>query len=237
MINSSLCPRKRIGVFYSVQTELLSTIKIKRVNLSSIDDEILTRIAQAIRRRREDMGLTVRALAGRSGVSASMISDVERAAKSPTISTLAALSKALEMPLSTLVESREPTRMRVLKASERQWLIEPSTSAKRDRFAPTVAGSEVEFLRYVVPAHTLAGPFPAHAPGTIEHVYLAAGAVRLTLGNDVANLEAGDSCSCYADLPHGFDNREGDIPAELIIVVEPPSVPTSDRPRRRERGR
>jgi transcriptional regulator with XRE-family HTH domain len=203
--------------------------------LSSIDDNILTRIAHFIRKRREDMGLTVRALASRSGVSSSMISDVERAAKSPTISTLAALSKALEMPLSTLVDSREPTRMRVVKASERQWLVETATGAKRDRFVPTVAGSDVEFLRYVVPPHTLAGPFPAHARGTIEHVYLATGSVRVTLGNDIAELEAGDSCSCYADMPHAFDNREGETPAELIIVVEPPGVSASERPRRNDK--
>jgi transcriptional regulator with XRE-family HTH domain len=204
--------------------------------LSSIDDKILTRIARAIRRRREEMSLTVRALASRSGVSSSMISDVERAAKSPTISTLAALSEALEIPLSTLVESREPARLRVVKAAERQWLVESGTGAKRDRFMPTVAGSEVEFLRYVVPPQTLAGPFPAHAPGTIEHVYLAAGAVRVMLGNEVAYLQEGDSCSCYADLPHGFDNREGKTPAELIIVVELPRALISARARRHERG-
>ncbi|MBC9877758.1 cupin domain-containing protein [Bradyrhizobium sp. INPA01-394B] len=183
------------------------------------------------------MSLSVRALASRSGVSSSMISDVERAAKSPTISTLAALSEALEMPLSTLVESPEPTRLRVVKAAERQWLVEPGTGAKRDRFMPTVAGSEVEFLRYVVPPKTLAGPFPAHAPGTIEHVYLVSGALQITLGNDVADLKAGDSCSCYADLPHGFDNRHSKTPAELIIVVEPPRAAMSDRARRHERGR
>jgi len=204
--------------------------------LSSIDDNILTQIAQAIRRRREELSLTVRALASRSGVSSSMISDVERAAKSPTISTLAALSEALEMPLSMLVESRQPARLRVVKAVERQWLVESGTGAKCDRFMPTVAGSEIEFLRYVVPPRTLAGPFPAHAPGTIEHVYLVSGALRITLGNDVADLQAGDSCSCYADLPHGFDNRDGKTPAELIIVVEPPRASMSDRARRHERG-
>lgn len=182
------------------------------------------------------MSLTVRALASRSGVSSSMISDVERAAKSPTISTLAALSEALEMPLSTLVESREPVRLRVVKAAERQWLVEAGTGAKRDRFTPTVAGSDIEFLRYVVPPQTLAGPFPAHAPGTIEHVYLAAGAVQLMLGKDVAYLQAGDSCSCYADLPHGFDNREGKTPAELIIVVESPRASMPDWARRRVTG-
>ena len=183
------------------------------------------------------MGLTVRALASRSGVSSSMISDVERAAKSPTISTLAALSEALEVPLATMVESREPARMRVVKAAERQLLVEPGTGAKRDRFMPTVAGSEVEFSRYVVPPRTRVGPFPPHAPGTIEHIYLAAGSVRVTLGNDVAQLQAGDRCSCYADLAHGFDNREGKVAAELIIVVEPPGALRSDQPRRRERGR
>jgi quercetin dioxygenase-like cupin family protein len=102
---------------------------------------------------------------------------------------------------------------------------------------PTVAGSEIDFLRYVVPPQTVAGPFPAHAAGTIEHVYLAAGAVRVTLGNDAADLQAGDSCSCFADLSHGFDNRDGKTAAELIIVVEPPRGSASDLPKRHERGR
>lgn len=178
--------------------------------------------------------MTVRGLATRSGVSASMISDVERGLKSPTISTLAALAEALEMPLSTLVESPAPARMRVVKASERQWLVEAGTGSKRDRFGPAVTGSEVEFLRYVVPPHASAGPFAAHAPGTIEHVYVASGAVRITLGEDGADLRVGDTCSCFADVPHGFDNREGKVPAELIVVVEPPRV--SERSTRRRRG-
>ena len=153
--------------------------------------------------------------------------------KSPTVSTLAALAEALEMPLSTLVESRAPTRMRVVKASERQWLVEAGTGSKRDRFAPTVAGSEIEFLRYVVPPHTSAGPFPPHAPGTIEHLYLVSGKIRVALGKDAADLEAGDSCSCFADEPHSFDNRDGKVPAELIVVIEPPRI--SEQPTRHRR--
>jgi quercetin dioxygenase-like cupin family protein len=151
-----------------------------------------------------------------------MISDVERGLKSPTISTLAALADALDVPLATLVGSETPERIRVLKASERQWLVDEGTGGKRDRFSPTVGGSEIEFLRYVVPPRTSAGPFLAHAPGTIEHVYVASGKVRVTLGSDTADLEAGDVCSCLADEPHSFDNRHGKLPAELIIVVEPP---------------
>ena len=201
--------------------------------MSSKDDSLLTRVSQLIRRRREERRLSVRALGSRSGISPSMISDVERGLKSPTISTLAALAGALEMPLSALVESPAPRRMRVVKASERQWLVEAGTGSKRDRFAPTVAGSEIEFLRYVLPPQTSAGPFPPHTPGRIEHLYLVSGKIRVTLGRDVADLETGDSCSCFADEPHGFDNRSGKVPAELIIVTEPPRV--SARPTRRGR--
>jgi transcriptional regulator with XRE-family HTH domain len=205
----------------------MSTKKNGNGNLSSKNDALLTRISKVLRKRREDMGLTVRALANRSGISSSMISDVERALKSPTISTLASLAQALGLPLSAVVDSQPPMRMRVVRASERQLLIEPSTGAKRDYFGPAIAGSEVEFLRYVVPPHTLVGPVPAHAPGTIEHVYLASGSVRVILGDEVADLQTGDTCSCFADLPHGFDNREGEIPADLIIVVEPPRASMS----------
>lgn len=177
------------------------------------------------------MGLSVRALGSRSGISPSMISDVERGLKSPTITTLAAFAEALEMPLSALVEGPTSTRMRVVKASERQWLVDAGNGCRRDRFAPTVAGSEVEFLRFVLPPHTSAGPFPAHAPGTIEHLYVASGKIRVTLGQETADLEAGDSCSCFADEPHGFDNRDGKVPAELVIVIEAPRA--SERPMRR----
>jgi quercetin dioxygenase-like cupin family protein len=68
----------------------------------------------------------------------------------------------------------------------------------------------------------------------IEHVYLASGKLRITLGKDAAELEAGDVCSCFADEPHSFDNRDGKLPAELIIVVEPPRGP--ERPARHSRS-
>jgi hypothetical protein len=35
-------------------------------------------------------------------------------------------------------------------------------------------------------------------------------------------LEAGDSCTCFADTAHRFDNREGKVEALIYIVVEQP---------------
>src|SRR5690242_3842592 len=62
-----------------------------RTTLSTIADKIAQEVGLAIKARREALGFTLRVLADRSGVSSSMISDIERGAKSPTISTLSRL--------------------------------------------------------------------------------------------------------------------------------------------------
>jgi transcriptional regulator with XRE-family HTH domain len=181
-------------------------------------------VAQAVRGRREQLGLSLRALASKSGVSSSMISDIERGTKSPTISTLSALAQALGVPLSALVESAAfpAPRIHVVRASESPAFIDPSSGARRYHLGLALGGSKVEFLRYAVPSHVTAGPFAPHARGTIEHMYLAAGSIRATFGADTVTLEAGDSCTCLADMPHHFDNREGEVEALIYIVVERP---------------
>jgi transcriptional regulator with XRE-family HTH domain len=193
-------------------------------NVSTKADNVSARVAQAVKRRREQLGLTLRDLASQSGVSASMISDIERAAKSPTISTLAALAQALGMPMSALVDSTAPlaSRIHVVRAAERPKFIDTKSGAKRDTFGPTLSGSKVEFLSYAVPPRKVAGPFAAHASGTIEHMHLAAGSIRAVFGSETVTLEAGDSCTCFADIAHRFDNREGKVEALIYIVVEWP---------------
>ena len=192
--------------------------------MTSIEDKAVTWVAQAVRERRERLGLTLRALAARSGVSSSMISDIERRTKSPTISTLALLANALEIPLAALVDVAPPTpgAVYVERAAGHMSLTDPDSGAKRERVGPALAGSKLEILRYTLPAHCAAGPFPAHARGTLEHVYVAQGSMRVLIGTEAVTLEAGDSCTCLADRPHGFDNRTGHKAALIYFVIEPP---------------
>jgi transcriptional regulator with XRE-family HTH domain len=185
-------------------------------------DDVAVRVGRTIKTRREQLGLSLRALAAKSGVSASMISDIERGAKSPTISILAGLADALEVPVSDLVDTTSPLagRIKVVRRSEQPALVDPASGAKRTSFGPPVAGSRIEFLSYLVPPRVIAGPFAAHAAGTIEHVHLAAGRLRVELGNEVVSLQTGDSCSCRADVPHRFDNSRGKVKALIYLVVE-----------------
>jgi transcriptional regulator with XRE-family HTH domain len=190
--------------------------------VSTIADKLTAQVAQAIKTRREQLGLTLRALAARSGVSASMVSDLERGTKSPTIATLAAIAEALGLPVSALVDIAAPPtgRIRVVRAAERSELVDPKSGARRDSFGPPLPGSKVEFLRYTVPPRTVAGPFAPHVGGTIEHMHLAKGRMRAVFGADEVMLEAGDSCACVADTPHRFDNSKSKVEALIYLVVE-----------------
>lgn len=188
------------------------------------DTDVSSWVGQAIKTRREQLGLTLRGLAQQSGVSSSMISDIERGTKSPTISTLAALAQALGVPLATLVSSTTGSagRIHVVRAADRPEFVDPTSGARRNSFSAAFPGSKVELLRYVVPPHRLAGPFAPHGSGTIEHMHVASGSIRCVFGTDVVELEAGDSCTCFADVSHHFDNRNGEVEAMIYIVVERP---------------
>ncbi len=190
--------------------------------MSTIADKVARRVGRAVKARREELRLTLRALAAKSRISSSMISDIERGAKSPTISTLSVLAAALGIPLSTLVDVAAPAsaRIRVVRGSERLPLVDPASGALRESFGPAVASSKVEFLRYVVQPRSVAGPFPPHPRGTIEHIHVASGAVRVVVGEEAVMLAAGDSCSCHADARHLFDNADGDVEALLYLVIE-----------------
>jgi uncharacterized cupin superfamily protein len=163
-------------------------------------------------------------------------------AKSPTISTLAALAGALGVPLAALVEAAAAGGGSIVveRAAARPPLTDPDSGAVRDRIGPVFAGSgRIEIIRLRLPPRCVAGPFPAHAGGTLERIHLAQGNIHVRLGSEAVMLEAGDSCTCRSGEPHSFDNSAGDVAALICIVIEPPAVPDSSRtrtvPRRRRR--
>ena len=99
---------------------------------SSIVDE-MTMLARRIREAREERALSLRALAQSSGVSRSMLSDIERAAKSPTISLLSAIAEGLDLPLSALLDGGGPALSvipRLIRA-ENQRTIRDSSGVQR----------------------------------------------------------------------------------------------------------
>lgn len=192
--------------------------------MSTIEDKTAVQIGQTVKTRREELGMSLRGLAASSGVSPSMISDIERGAKSPTISTLAMIAGALGVALAALVEPVDGPRIHVNRASGRRAAVDRVSGARHENVRAEGVGGQAEFFRYLVPARASVGPFAAHPSGTIEHIYVAAGALRFICGDEDVQLETGDSCSCLTDVPHSFDNSKGKAEVVLYLVIEHPSA-------------
>lgn len=187
--------------------------------MSTIENIISVRMGRVVKQQREAAGFSLRMLATRSGISPSMISDIERGTKSPTVTTVVRLAQALGVSAAALIDGGTgPTpRIRVLRGGEGAGGDDP---APWESLNPATPGSRIDFVRYQIPPATTLGPATAHAPGTIEHMHVAAGTVRVTVGDETAELSAGDSCSCRADAPHGVENPDASVEALIYLIVE-----------------
>ena len=163
--------------------------------------------------------MSLRTLAARSGISPSMISDIERGTKSPTVTTVVRLAQALGVSAAALVDggASEVSRIRVLRRGEGVGGEHP---ARWESLAPVAPGSRIDFVRYEIPPATVLGPTDAHAAGTVEHMHVARGTVRVTVADETAELAAGDSCSCRTDAPHAIENPAPSAEALVYLIVE-----------------
>src|SRR5512147_2541846 len=85
---------------------------------AEVDHQI--HIGPRVRALRDAMDLSLRDLAERSGVSAPMLSQVERGETSPTLAVAARIAAGLELRLSQLLRLDEAGTVTVVRAGERR---------------------------------------------------------------------------------------------------------------------
>ncbi len=167
-------------------------------------------VGTRIRSLREGMDLSLRDLAERSGVSAPMLSQVERGETSPTLSVAERIAGGLELSLSQLLRLDETDGVVVVRAAERR-----HGGAPRHRYevlTPPLPGLRAEVsLHVLAPGASTAEPDdpPMHEPGSRETAVVVEGGVRFVCGGRVHELDDGDAVTFDADLPHHFENPGG----------------------------
>jgi transcriptional regulator with XRE-family HTH domain len=172
-----------------------------------------------VRALREGMGLSLRDLAARSGVSAPMLSQVERGETSPTLSIARRIAAGLELSLSQLLRLDESDGVTVVPAGERR--AGGGQGHRYEVLTPPVPGQRAELsLHALAPGAATAGPDdpPIHEPGSRETAVVAEGRLRLVCGGVAHDLDQGDAVTFDSDLPHHFENP-GDGEARFYAVV------------------
>jgi transcriptional regulator with XRE-family HTH domain len=174
-----------------------------------------------VRALREAEGLSLRDLAERSGVSAPMLSQVERGETSPTVSVAERIAAGLQLRLSQLLRLDEGGAVAIVRAAERRQGPGGARGHRYELLTPPLPGQRSEVSRHeIAPGARTggAGDPPMHEPGSRETAVVQAGAVVLVCDGEHHELAEGDCVTFDADLPHHFENR-GEEPAALLAVV------------------
>ncbi len=167
---------------------------------------------------RKRRGITLEALAERSGVSRAMLSKVERGEKNPTLVVAARIAEGFAVTLSGLLGTEERREVIVVPREKRMVMKDPETGFERQLLSPSFGARGIEFVRNVVPKESTSGEFPPHRKGVEEYLVVERGRLRAVLGGEEHVLEEGDALFFEADVPHRFDNAgEGECSYYLVI--------------------
>jgi len=190
---------------------------------SAVASDLNQRIAERVRELRAGQGLSLEALANKSGVSRSMISVIERGESSPTAVVLEKLAAGLGVMLASLFD-----------APAAAGPASPSPVARRDE-QPQWRDPASGYLRRNVsppgvpqPMQIVEVQFPAGGRVTFENgardvrvhqqVWVLDGAIDVTLGTERHRLREGDCLAMQLDRPTMFHNPTRK-PARYAVVI------------------
>ena len=178
----------------------------------------MTELGARLRAARLGGGLSLDAVAGRAGVSRSMLSAVERGRKVPTVLVLDRIATALDTSIARLLGEERTTRVVVLRHASQDVARDPSGWERRI-LSPVLPGVEFELMRTTIAPGVDAGIFAPHARGSREYLAMERGTLQLTVGGTPYTLRAGDSVYYAGDCHHQFVNP-GREPCVYYLAME-----------------
>lgn len=180
-------------------------------------------IGTTLRSLRETQGFTARQLAELSGVSAAMISRIENAQVSPSIATMNALTRALDVPLVSLFRDNPSERADFTHIKRGDGITSTRLVGEHVHHFVNLASHRRRDLH--VEAHLIsikrqAAPPPQYVGHGVIFLHVISGSARYRYGKETLVLDPGDSLSLDAELNHGLEELLSDDLVFLSIQAE-----------------
>lgn len=175
-------------------------------------DQMNQIVAKNIKRLREERKLSMDELSKLSGVSKSMLAQIERGGGNPTISTLWKISNGMKVPFDALtVRPKSPYEL--VKTSDLQPLLEDGGKVKNYSIFPDDENRRfaVYYLELEEGSYWESEP---HLKGAAEFITIFSGKIEICTGGRSFQVEKGESIRFKADAVHSYKN----IGAEPVLL-------------------
>lgn len=194
--------------------------KQKPAPVESSPEAINENLGKRVKKLRGDRGWSLEELANVSGVSRSMLSEIEREKANPTLTVTFRIARAFGLTLQELIESAETSasKIQVIRASDRAQVYRSDKHCEIRTLSPLNLEKDVEFYEVSL---KVGGELrsQAHFEGTREFLTVEEGSVRIESDQDSDELTKGDSGTYRADVPHAIVNTgKGNALVFLVVI-------------------
>jgi transcriptional regulator with XRE-family HTH domain len=172
-----------------------------------------------VKHLRATRGWSLEALANASGVSRSMLSQIERERANPTLAVTLRIARAFGLALGELLEMPgAASAVTVIRADDHTYHYRSDKDCRIRTLSPLNLEKDVEFYEVRLQLGGALRSAP-HFEGTREFLTVQKGHLRVESAGDAEGLHPGDSASYRADVPHAIINAgKGDAAAFLIVI-------------------
>lgn len=175
-----------------------------------------------VRELRQARRWSLEELSRASGVSRSMLSEIERNEANPTLALALAIARALDTRLGDLVDgSHGDSLLQVVRANDPAYDYRTEANCQIRTLSPLQGERMIEFYRLEFEPGGALRSEP-HFLGVRELVLVDRGRIRVESGNDQVLLTTGDSVTFPADVPHAIVNAGRSRARAFLIDFFPP---------------
>lgn len=175
------------------------------------DDSVRELLAANLRTARTARNLSLSELARLSKIGKATLSQLEAGAGNPTIETVFSLSRALEVPISDLLDQRRGNGLTVVRAAEVEALRGEGIDLRPLR---TIATGDTVFEVY---DQQVNGRQDSLGHVGTEHTIVQAGRLAVQVDGREVVLDPGDYVGFDAVLPHGYTALEAPVRSVLFL--------------------
>jgi transcriptional regulator with XRE-family HTH domain len=177
-------------------------------------------LGKTIQRLRKAYNMSLGDLSEQSGVAKSIISQIERNETNPTLSTVYRLSRALDTTIDEVLRTEGAPVFLEHQLKSGVPILESQDGLCRLAIAgPLNLVEQVQWYDFRAKPKGVLDSDP-HPPGTVEHLYMLAGEIEVTSGEETRRAKAGEALRFRGDLPHRIVNLgEGEAHATMVLVL------------------
>ncbi|RED54252.1 helix-turn-helix domain-containing protein [Aestuariispira insulae] len=174
-------------------------------------------VGKTINKLRKERQMTLDQLASVSGVSKSMLSQIERDETNPTLATIWRLAEALGQTIDSLLRHGEQgSQMSVISESAHPLMHGQDGSYTAKVLGPASLANEIEWYELTIqPGGSLISD--PHSERTVEHLTVLQGAVEVVSADNVSPLTKGETARYAADVHHEIHNRTDQVAVVLLV--------------------